>query len=150
MLLLADLNVARQELWARNKEAVKELNKELNFLEKKLQELVERKSALLENYHAGVIDKEGFRALQSNLSKEIEAVKKEFTKKKEEVQKASKEGDLSARDFQKLLCYTGEKDLIREMAEAFIKRIEIDEDNHIDIYWTFNNLTDHSNVETTT
>lgn len=150
MLLLADLNAARQELRARNKEAVKELNKELNSLEKKLQELVERKLALLEDYHAGVIDKEGFRALQSNLSKEIEAVKKEFTKKKEEVQKASKEDDLSARDFQKLLCYTGEKDLTREMAEAFIKRIEIDEDNHIDIYWTFNNLTDHSNVEATT
>lgn len=149
LLFLADLNISQQELWIRNKEVVKVQKDELSLLDKKLQELVGRKPALLEDYHAGLIDRKEFQEKRNNLTKEIEQVKAECTRKKNEVQKDIKEMDTSKSDFQNLLCYTGEKHLTREMVEAFIERIEID-DNQIDIYWTFNDLAEHTSVAVAT
>lgn len=142
ILLLADLNVTQQEFWVRDKQVAEEQNKELNVLEKKVQELVKKKPALLEAYHAGAIDREEFQAKRINLAKEIEQVKTERTKKQKEVQIAIRKTDSPKREFQNLLCQTGEEQLTREMVEAFIERIEIDGDNHIDIHWTFNDLAE--------
>ena len=43
-----------------------------------------------------------------------------------------------ARDYGSLLQYAGFEDLTKEMADAFIEKIEISNEKAIDIYWKFN------------
>ena len=138
-MLLIDINVIMQELWLIRKESIKEQEKELRCLEKNLQELIEQRAGFLENYHAGILDKEQFKEMRNTIARMIADRKLEYEKKKKEVEQQTKLINRSSKDYQGLLCCSSTDNLTIEMVKAFIEHIEIDGHRNIDIYWTFNN-----------
>lgn len=111
-------------------------------LERKLQELTEHKAVCLENYHAGILNKEQFRERRNEIAQMIKDIKSGHEIKKKEVEHQIKSMNKSKKDCEGLLCCFGMDHLTRKMVEVFVDHIEIDRNLNIDIHWTFNNQYD--------
>ena len=142
LVALLDEDVILQEKRVYKEAEIKEQEKEVTVLEKQIQELTEQKSAYLEEYHDGNIDKEQFRQKSNEITLIINNMKSEQAKKAREIKQQAKAINRYAKECEGLLGYLGMEYLTREMVEAFIEHIEIDGNRNIDIHWTFNNRFD--------
>ena len=138
LVFLSDMNTILRDSRSIREERIKEQEKDLVSLERKLQELTEQKAVCLENYHAGILNKEQFREMRNEIAQMIKDVKSEHEMRKKEVDQQIKSMNKSPKDCEELLCYSGMDHLTRKMVEAFVDYIEIDEKHQIDIHWTFN------------
>lgn len=139
LVFLSDLNAIWQKSRLIREERIKEQEKDLRLLDKKLQELTEQKATCLEDYHAGVLKREQFQEKRNEITQKFEEVKAEHEVKKKEMEQQIKSMNKSPKDSEGLLSYSGMEYLTREMVEAFVDYIEIDGKMNIDIYWKFNN-----------
>ena len=139
LVFLSDMSIILQNTRLMREERIKEQEKDLVSLEKKLQEFMEQKAVCLENYHAGALNKEQFRERRNEIAQMIKDMKSVYEMKKKEVEQQMKTMNKSPKDCEGLLCYSGMEQLTREMVEAFVDHIEIDGNLNIDIHWTFNN-----------
>ena len=146
LVFLSDMSIILQNTRLMRAERIKEQEKDLVSLEKKLQEFMEQKAVCLENYHAGALNKEQFRERRNEIAQMIKNMKSEYEMKKKEVEQQMKTMNKSPKDCEDLLCYSGMEHLTREMVEAFVDHIEIDGNLNIDIHWTFNDQFDCSNA----
>ena len=107
-------------------------------VEAEITELTESKAGLLEEYHAGTYTKEQYMEYRRQLDQQIS--EKQMWKKKLEKQSDTCNDLLYAdtRDYGSLLQYAGFGALTKEMADAFIEKIEISNEKAINIYWKFN------------
>lgn len=142
LVVLIDAEAILQEKREYKEVEIKEQGKEVTVLEKQLQELTEQKAVYLEEYHAGIIDKEQFRQKSNEITFMIKNMKSEQEKKTREIEQQVKAVNRYAKDCEGLLNYLGMEHLTREMVEAFIDHIEIDGKCNIDIHWTFNSQFD--------
>lgn len=142
LVFLSDMNTILRDSRSIREERIKEQEKDLVSLERKLQELTEQKAVCLENYHAGILNKEQFREMRNEIAQMIKDVKSEHEMRKKEVDQQIKSMNKSPKDCEELLCYSGMDHLTRKMVEAFVDHIEIDGNLNIDIHWTFNNQYD--------
>ena len=106
-------------------------------LEQDTEKLIQEKADNLEKYHRELITREELLKRRDRITKQSEEIKKkqkEIEKKlcgcMERVQKNPKE-------YNKLSAY-GLDILSKEMAEAFISKVVVDNQNNIDIFWKFN------------
>lgn len=138
LIFLTDVEAVWQEEKVIRIERVKEQERHLVVLEKKLQELTEQKAACLEEYHVGNLNKEQFREKCTEITVLIQKTKAEHERKRKEIEQQIQLLNKSAGNCKGLFGYSDMKHLTREMVEAFVDYIEIDEKHQIDIHWTFN------------
>lgn len=136
---MSDLNTILQKSRLIGEERIKEQEKDLRLLDKKMQELTEQKATCLEDYHAGVLKREQFQEKRNEITQKFEEVKAEHEVKKKEMEQQIKSMNKLPKDSEGLLSYSGMECLTREMVEAFADYIKIDGKMNIDIYWEFNN-----------
>ena len=148
LIFLTDVEAVWQEEKVIRTERVKEQERHLVVLEKKLQELTEQKAACLEEYHVGNLNKEQFREKCSEITVLIQEIKADHERKKKEIEKQIQSLNESAGNRKGLFGYSDMEHLTREMVEAFVDYIEIDENHQIDIHWTFNDQlnSDRKNI----
>ncbi len=150
LALLADMSTILQASRLLREERIKEQERDLTCLEKKVQEFTEQKAAFLENYHAGILDKEQYKENRNKIAQKLTDMKSEYERKKKDVEQQIKTMNNYPKACEDILCYSGRESLTREMVEAFVDRIEIDGSLNIDIYWTFNNQFDWNADSATT
>lgn len=142
LVLLSDMNLILQNNRLQREKKIKEQEKILHSMEKKMQELTEQKAVCLENYHAGTLNKEQFRERRNEIVQTIKEIKCEYEKREKELGHQINSMNKTPKDCEGLLSYSGMDQLSKEMVEAFIDHIEIDKKLNIDIYWTFANQSD--------
>lgn len=135
---LADLASVRKEVAEEQRTIIRKTDKEIMGVEAEITELTESKAGLLEEYHAGTYTKEQYMEYRRQLDQQIS--EKQMWKKKLEKQSDTCNDLLYAdtRDYGSLLQYAGFGALTKEMADAFIEKIEISNEKAINIYWKFN------------
>lgn len=136
LVLLADMDTVFEKLSLWKAEWLKEQEKELRLLDKKVQEMTQQKAACLEAYHRGELRREQFVKKHSELAQRYEELKRRQEAGRRELQRA--EADKDSEDCITLECCPGMERLTKEMAEAFVDYIEIDKNADLDIYWSFN------------
>ena len=139
LLFLVDVENVLQEEKVIRTERVKEQERNLAVLERKMVELTEQKADCLEKYHAGNLNKEQFREKRIEITELIQEMKTEHEKKRKDLEKQIQSLNEFDGNCKGLSGYSDMKHLTREMVEAFVDYIEIDEKHQIDIHWTFNN-----------
>lgn len=91
----------------------------LEKLEQDTDKLIQKKADNLEEYHKGLITKEELLARRDKIKVQIEEVKQQ------------------QKEYRKLPVYYGIDVMSREMAEAFISKVVVDNKKNIGIFWTF-------------
>ena len=104
--------------------------------------MTEQKAACLEQYHAGNLNKEQLREKRTEITVLIQKTKAEHERKRKEIEQQIQLLNESAGNCKGLFGYSDMEHLTREMVEAFVDYIEIDEKHQIDIHWTFNDQLD--------
>lgn len=150
LVFLSDRNTILQELRLMREERIKEQEKDLVNMDKRLQELKEQKLVYLEDYHAGILNRERFQQKRNEIAQKLKNVKIEYEAKKKEIEQHINSLNKPPKDSEGLLCYSGIECLTREMIEAFVNHIEIEGNLGIDIHWTFNNQLDYNSENATT
>lgn len=140
LILLADKNLIMKYLYIKKKEGIKEQEKDLKSLEKQLKELTYSKAVLLEDYHAGIISNEQYADKKDEINQKLFEIHQQYEKKENDIKK--EKAEKFPMDLQEIFRYSGMDCLCRDMADAFVKRIEIDGNKNMDIYLTFNNNQD--------
>lgn len=138
LIILADRNVILGNIQLKVEKQIKVSEKELETLQKKIEELTEQKAVCLEQYHIGRLDKEQFQQKRNEIVRMMKELKSEHDIKKREIGQYVKAKEEVSKNNESLLCYSDMEYLNREMVESFVERIEVDGDSNIDIYFTFN------------
>lgn len=139
LIILADKNLIINHSYITGKKEIKDREKYLKSLEKQLKELADSKAVLLENYHAGIINKRQYANKKDEINNKLYELQGQYEKEENEIKKQRKKIENFLMDLEEIFCYSGMNCLCSDMADIFIKRIEIDDNRNMDIYWTFNN-----------
>lgn len=134
---IKDRNVVLKELQQFHDEESRKQRKEVVELEKEIQRLTERKRKLLENYHEGILNTEEYSEKRKRIIVSLEKIQEEWDMKKGMTEYMCGLGKGAENDLEILLKYSKMEILNKEMVEAFVEKIEVDEDRNIDIYWKF-------------
>ena len=114
--------------------------KEKTLLEKLEQDtgkLIQEKADNLEEYHKGLITKEELLVRRDRITEQIVEIKKQQKELEEKVCHSMEELQKKQKEYSKWPAYYGLDVLSREMAEAFISKVVIDNQKNISIFWTF-------------
>ena len=112
----------------------------LEKLEQDTGKLIQEKADNLEEYHKGLITKEELLARRDRITGQIVEIKKQQKELEEKVCQGMEElqdKDTKQKEYSKWSAYYGLDVLSREMAEAFISKVVIDNQKNISIFWMF-------------
>lgn len=147
LLVLADKNIILNNVQLKEEKQIKKLEKGMEALQKKIQDLTELKAVYLEQYHAGRLDREQFQKKRNEIVLTMKELKTEYDIKQKEVEQQAKIKAEVSKNDKSLLCYSDMEYLNREMVEAFVEHIEAGGDSEIDIYFTFHkNVTENPHI----
>ncbi len=117
--------------------------KEKTLLEKLEQDegkFMQEKADNLEKYHKGLITKEELLERRDIITRQIEEIKTQKKELEEKICHSMEElqdKEKKQKEYSKWSAYYGFDVLSREMAEAFISKVVIDNQKNISIFWTF-------------
>lgn len=134
---LADLERAKSAVSEEQNRVIKKTNKAITDVEAEITGLTEEKAGLLEAYHDGVYTREQYMECRKQLDQQIVDRRKQSEELKKQL---DAEMNLLNADTQKpgdFMQYLGFESVTKEMADAFIDRIDIRREKVIDIHWTF-------------
>ncbi len=104
---------------------------------KDIERLVQEKADNLERYHKGLITKEELLKRRDSITKQAEEIKKHQKELEEKLCSCEEEIQKKQKGYKKLSVYYGFDVLSREMIEAFISKVVVDNHKNIGIFWTF-------------
>lgn len=135
---LADLERVRAVVSEKQRKVIKSTGREAAVVKTEISELMESKAGLLEAYHAGACTRDQYMECRKQLGQQISDRRKRL----EELEKQKDDCDnllnKDTQGYEEFLQYAGFETVTKEMADVFIKRIDISRDKMIDIHWTFN------------
>lgn len=101
---------------------------------------MQEKADNLEKYHKGLITKEELLEKRDIITRQIEEIKTQKKELEEKICHSMEElqdKEKKQKEYSKWSAYYGLDVLSREMAEAFISKVVIDNQKNISIFWTF-------------
>ena len=134
---LADLKRARDAVLEKQRKIMKQTGRAAADVETEISELTERKADLLGAYHAGTYTREQYMEGRKQLDQQISDRRKKLEESEKQLDVCDNLLKANARDYGKFLQYAGFEAVTKEMADAFIDRIDISREKVIDIHWTF-------------
>lgn len=99
--------------------------------------VVQEEADNLERYHKGLITKEELLKRRDSITKQSEEIKKHQKELEEKLCNCEEEIQKKQKGYKKLSVYYGFDVLSREMTEAFISKVVVDNHKNIGIFWTF-------------
>ena len=96
-----------------------------------------KKGLLLEGYHAGYCTREGYLEGGRELEQRISGLEQRRARIRDDMAECEKLPESERKGQEFLLKYVGFAELTKEMADAFVDRIEIGQDKAVDIFWRF-------------
>lgn len=96
-----------------------------------------KKGLLLEGYHAGYCTREGYLEGGRELEQRISGLEQRRARIRDDMAECEKLPESERKGQEFLLKYAGFAELTKEMADAFVDRIEIGQDKAVDIFWRF-------------
>ena len=133
----ADLEFVRKTALRAVKEKQTGLVRDMKIVEQEIQELIEKKGLFLEGYHAGTHTREGYLEGRRQLEQRISVLEQRSAGIRDEMAECEKLPESERKGQEFLLKYAGFAELTKEMADAFVDRIEIGQDKAVDIFWRF-------------
>lgn len=134
---LSDLEYVRREVLRTVKEKQAKSARHIEAVEQEILALIEEKGLLLEGYHAGICTKEEFLERRRQLEGRIPGLEERRAGIQKEAAEYENLSEADGKGYDSLLRYAGFEVLTKEMADAFIDRIEIGQDKVIHIFWKF-------------
>ena len=134
---LVDLKFVRKTALRAVKEKQTGLVRDMKIVEQEIQELIEKKGLFLEGYHAGTHTREGYLEGRRQLEQRISVLEQRSAGIRDEMAECEKLPESERKGQEFLLKYAGFAELTKEMADAFVDRIEIGQDKAVDIFWRF-------------
>ena len=147
---LADLASVRKEVAEEQRTIIRKTDKEIMSVEAEITELTESKAGLLEAYHASTYTKEQYMEYRRQLEQQISEKQIQQKQLKKQLDTCNNLLYADTRDYESLLQYAGFETLTKEMADAFIEKIEISNEKAIDIHWKFNKSNGSTSNSVTT
>ncbi len=139
-----------REAEGKRAELAERSEKELRRIQMRIQSLKDKKLLLYEDYVDGKLEKVEFLSARDQISSEIQAARAEMAEmeKADKTRRNSSEArapkSLLICEFEELMrkvsLFEGETDLSGEMAGAFVDRVVVYDESHIQIRWSWEDL----------
>lgn len=143
---LADLERVRNAVTEEQNKVIKKTNREIAGIETEISGLTEEKAGLLAAYHDGVYTKEQYLECRKQLERQITDRRKQMEELEEQVNACANLLNADARKPENFMQYLGFESVTKEMADAFIERIDINRGKVMDIHWTFSKETGNARM----
>ncbi len=137
MAELADLEYVRKAALRALKEKQAGLAQNIAAVTQEIQKLVEEMGLLLERYHAGACTREGYLEGRRQLGEQLSGLEQTKDRIQREAAEYGRQPGTGTLEDNILFLYAGFTELTKEMAAAFIDRIEIGRDRAVHIFWKF-------------
>lgn len=138
---LADLERVRAVVSEKQRKVIKSTGREAAVVKTEISELMESKAGLLEAYHAGACTRDQYMECRKQLGQQISDRRKRLEELEKQKDYCDNLLNKDTQGYEEFLQYAGFETVTKEMADVFIKRIDISRDKMIDIHWTFNKET---------